>query len=109
MNFLKNIPEEPSELKKLIPYRENRVISKSLSKSEQIQLMLLSVSLGEEVTSERYPGDIFYYVLDGSMPLRKDENTYLLKEGDCMAVEAGIDHAIGGAGAFKVLQITVTL
>lgn len=109
MDFLKNVPTNPAVLKDLIPYRENRVISKSLTKSDAIQMMLMSVALGEEVTSERYPGDMLYYVLDGTMPLMKDGVTHILKEGECMAVEAGADHAIGGAGAFKILQVTVTV
>ena len=108
MNLLKNITDSPSVLKEMIPYRENRVISKALSKSEHCQMMLMSVSLGEEVTSEQYPGDIFYYVIDGIMPLHKEGQSYQLHEGQCMAIEAGLPHAIGGAGAFKLLQITIT-
>ena len=105
MDFLKNVPDTPKALADLIEIRDGRVVSMSLTRSDESQMMLLAVSAGEAVTAEQYPGDMFYYVIEGTMPLLKGGETYELRAGDCMAVEAGAPHAIGGGGGFKVLQV----
>ena len=107
MQTIKNIPTTPSSLKELIDIRPGRVISMSLSKREDVQMMLLSVSEGEEVSEEQYDRDMVYYVFEGCMPLEKEGNHYELHEGDIMVVEANIPHAIGGKSAFKVFQISM--
>lgn len=107
MDFLKNLPDTPKALADLIGIRDGRVISMSLTRSDAIQMMLMAVSDKEAVTAEQYPGDVFYYVIEGTMPLEKDGVVYEMHAGDCMAVKAGAPHAIGGGSAFKVLQITV--
>ena len=65
------------------------------------------VAQGEVVSFAFRPGDTFYYVLEGEMPLRVNGACHLLGAGDCMAVPAGTLHAVGGGPAFKLLQITV--
>ena len=105
MDFLKNLPAEPKALADLIDIRPGRVISMNLSRNETCQMMLMAVSTGEEVTAEQYPGDTLYYVLDGVMPMDIDGQHYSLKAGQVIAVPCGKEHAIGGAGDFKILQI----
>ena len=58
------------------------------------------------VSEESYPGDTFYYVLRGDAVAFTALPTSL-GAGDCMAVPAGMLHAVGGGPAFKLLQITV--
>lgn len=108
MDILRNLPETPKALAGLIDIRPGRVVSMSLSRSETVQMMLMAVADGEAVTAEQYPGDVLYYIIEGTMPLERGGQTYLLHAGDCVAMPAGEPHAIGGAGAFKLLQITVT-
>ena len=104
MEFLRNLPvDHPEELAGLIEIRPGRVVSMALSRSEHCQMTLLAFGDGESVSEERYFGDTLYYVLEGSMP---DKET-VLRAGACMAVPAGVTHAIGGEGPFKLLQITV--
>ncbi len=105
MNHLKNLPEEPTALASLISIRPGRVISMSLSRNESCQMMLMAVSNGEEVTAEQYPGDTFYYVLEGTMPLFVDGVRKDMQTGEIAAVPEGKQHAIGGAGDFKILQV----
>ena len=107
MDFLKNLPDTPKALADLIDIRDGRVVSMSLTRSDVFRMMLLAVSEKESVTAEQYPGDVLYYVLEGTMPLLKDGVSYELDAGDCMAVKAGAPHAIGGGSAFKVLQIMI--
>ena len=107
MEFLRNLPvDHPEELAKLIEIRPGRVVSMALSRSEHCQMTLLAFGDGESVSEERYFGDTLYYVLEGSMPVYQEDKT-VLRAGACMAVPAGVTHAIGGEGPFKLLQITV--
>ena len=41
------------------------------------------------------------------MPLQMETRTAVLRTGECMAVPAGMLHAVGGTEPFKVLQITL--
>ena len=108
MDFFKHLPEDPHSLADLIEIRPGRVISMSLSQSETCQMMIMAVSQGEEVTSEEYPGDTLYYILEGIMPLHRDGVIYEMKPGEAAVVPRGVPHAIGGAGDFKILQIILT-
>ena len=108
MEFLRNLPvDHPEELAKLIEIRPGRVVSMALSRSEHCQMTLLAFGDGESVSEERYFGDTLYYVLEGSMPLRTEMGERILAAGQCLAMPTGVSHAIGGAGPFKLLQITV--
>lgn len=108
MEFLRNLPvDHPEELAGLIEIRPGRVVSMALSRSEHCQMTLLAFGDGESVSEERYFGDTLYYVLEGSMPVYQKDKETVLRAGACMAVPAGVTHAIGGAGPFKLLQITV--
>lgn len=108
MELLRNLPlEAPEALAGLIDIQPGRVVSMALSRSDHCQMTLLAFGDGESVSEERYFGDTLYVVLEGAMPLVDGAQTRTLARGDCLAVPAGVTHAIGGAGPFKLLQITL--
>lgn len=108
MDTLRNLPTDaPANLASLIDIREGRVVSMSLSKSDTCQIMLMAFGSGESVSEEIYFGDTLYTVLEGEMPLFIGNAKYLLKTGDSLMVPSGTSHAIGGAGGFKLLQMTL--
>ena len=102
MEFLRNLPtDDPAALAGLIDIRPARVVSMALTRSEHCQMTLLAFGDGESVSEERY------FVLEGSMPLRMESGERTLTAGQCLAVPAGVSHAVGGGGSFKLLQITL--
>lgn len=105
MEFFKNLPEQPNVLADLIEIKPSRVISMSLSKIDNCQMMLLAVSKGEEITAEQYPGDTLYYVIEGVMSLQRDGKIYEMTKNQIAVVPKGVEHAIAGKGDFKILQI----
>lgn len=108
IHALRNLPtESPASLASLIDIREGRVVSMALSKSDTCQMMLMAFGDGESVSEETYFGDTLYTVLEGEMPLFIGEAKHLLKAGDSLMIPAGTPHAVGGAGSFKLLQITL--
>lgn len=108
MDYFKNLPENPQKLADLIEIKKGRIISMSLSKKENCQMMLMAVSEGEEITAEQYPGDTLYYVIEGTMPLIRNGTAKEMAAGDIAVVPRNIFHALGGAGNFKTLQIILT-
>ena len=108
MDYLKNIPTDTAKgLADMIDIRPGRVVSMALSQNEDCQIMLMSFADGESVSQEQYFGDTLYCVLEGEMPLFIGEEEHLIRAGECMAVPAGVLHAVGGTKPFKILQITV--
>ena len=108
MNLLRNLPvENPQALKEMIKVQPGRVVSMSLSKSDNCLMTLFAFADGESVSEEQYFGDTFYYVLEGLMPILIDGREIRIREGECFMIPAGTLHAIGGTEPFKLLQITV--
>ena len=108
MEHLRNLPQDHAEsLARMIAIQPGRVVSMALSRNEHCQMTLLAFADGESVSQEQYFGDTLYYVLEGEMPLVIGETEHLLHAGDCMAVPAGVLHAVGGTTPFKLLQITL--
>ena len=98
MDTLRNLPTDaPANLASLIDIREGRVVSMSLSKSDTCQIMLMAFGFGDTLST----------VLEGEMPLFIGNAKYLLKTGDSLMIPSGTSHAIGGAGGFKLLQMTL--
>lgn len=108
MDILRNLPvDSPEHLADLISIQPGRVVSMALSRSPHCQMTILAFGDGESVSEESYYGDTLYCVLEGTMPLRQDGQEKILEAGSCVAVPAQTVHAIGGAGPFKLLQITI--
>jgi len=99
--------DEPEKLADLIKIKKNQVLSKSLLKSDQTNITLLSFSGQEDISEEKYFGDTMYYVIEGSTYLTKGPEVIFLDVGDVILVPANTLHGIGGKNSFKVLQITV--
>lgn len=108
MDTLRNLPlETPQPLADLIAIQPGSVVSMALSRSDHCQMILLAFAEGEGVSEERYFGDTLYLVLEGAMTLRQQGTRHTLQSGDSLLIPAGTSHAIGGAGPFKILQITL--
>lgn len=107
MEELRNLPLTPSAIKDLIDYRPGSVVSMALSRREDVSITLFAFDEGDSVSSEYYLGDTLYLVLEGQMPLVQNGKAVTLSAGDCVCVPAKAQHAIGGGGRFKLLQITL--
>ncbi len=106
MGELRNLPECPAALASLIQYSAGSVVSMALSGRPDISVTLFAFDEGDSISTEYYLGDTLYLVLEGEMPLKIDGRTSILTAGECMRVPARAEHAIGGEGRFKLLQIT---
>ena len=109
MDYVKNItPCMPFAMKDLIAVRENCVVSMALSKLENCPVTLLAFGEKEGVSQEQYFGDTLYIVVEGIMHMMLEDGERDVKEGELVVIPSQTLHAIGYAGSFKVLQITLS-
>ena len=71
-------------------------------------MTLLAFGDGESVSEECYVGDTLYYVLEGGLSVTLEGAVRQLRTGDCLAVPAGISHAVAAPEGCKLLQITLS-
>ncbi|MCF4115103.1 MULTISPECIES: cupin domain-containing protein [Dethiosulfovibrio] len=108
MGILKNLPTQEAEgLASLIEGEKNQVVSMALSESDHVHVSLFTFADREMVSEERYPGDTMYLVVEGETLIAQGERKSRLKAGEVFMVPKDVPHAVGGAEAFKVLQITM--
>ncbi|MDO5142529.1 MAG: cupin domain-containing protein [Eubacteriales bacterium] len=107
MEGLRNLPLSPTAMAALIDYSPASVVSMALSQQADVSMTLFAFDEGDGISTEYYLGDTLYLVIEGQMPLQQDGRSSLLAAGDCVCVPAKTKHAIGGAGRFKLLQITL--
>ncbi|WP_099469476.1 cupin domain-containing protein [Konateibacter massiliensis] len=109
MGYLRNLPtEEVKNLASLITSKKNQIVSMNISNSDQLQISLFTFADGETISEEEYYGDTMYLVIEGETYITQGEQKYYLKTGDTLMVPANTSHEVGGKGAFKLLQITVS-
>lgn len=59
------------------------------------------------MSEESYPSNTLYFVIEGDMTLKLDDNSYQPKSGECMSVPAEKLHFFYGNSDFKLLQINL--
>lgn len=59
------------------------------------------------MSEESYPSNTLYFVIEGDMTLKLDDNSYQPKSGEYMAVPAEKLHSFYGNSDFKLLQINL--
>lgn len=106
-SILKNLPDHPEQLADLIEYQEGSVVSMSLTNSPCVTILLFALDEDDSISSEQYPGDTMYDVLDGHLSIAVQEAKYELGPGSCLKVAAGTSHALECHGRCKMLQITL--
>lgn len=105
MKYFKNVPETVESLGSMISIQRHQVVSMGLSKSEHCDIRLFAFADGEEVTQEIYPMDTMYLCIEGSMIIKKENETVVLQSGECITIAQGISHSVHSNGDFKMLQI----
>lgn len=103
----RNLPvNEPAALASLIEARPGQVSSMSLTAfADPVSATLLAFSAGESVSEERYPGDMLYLAVEGSLDIVFADRRVRLHAGEVLRVPAQVEHAVEPAGAAKLLQI----
>jgi len=87
---------------------ENKNFRKVLYTGKHLQLVLMSLKVGEEIGAEIHPGnDQFFRFESGSGKCVIDGNDYKVKEGDVIIVPAGAKHNVINIGVNELKMYTL--
>ena len=104
----KNIEKQAKlQLKDLVEYQENQVVSKTLVQNEAVSMTIFSFDKDEEISTHAAGGDAMVTVLEGTGRFTVGDQVFILKEGDTLIMPKDIPHAVYGEERFK-MQLTVS-
>ena len=87
---------------------ENKNFRKVLYTGKHLQLVLMSLKVGEDIGAEIHPdNDQFFRFESGLGKCVIDGNDYEVKEGDVIVVPAGVKHNVINLGANELKMYTL--
>jgi mannose-6-phosphate isomerase-like protein (cupin superfamily) len=87
---------------------ENKNFRKVLYTGKHLQLVLMSLNVGEDIGAEIHPdNDQFFRFESGLGKCVIDGNDYKVKEGDVIVVPAGAKHNVINVGAKELKMYTL--
>src|SRR5664279_4443135 len=85
---------------------ENKKFRKVLYTGKHLQLVLMSLKVGEDIGEEIHPdNDQFFRFESGLGKCVIDGNNYMVKEGDVIIVPAGAEHNVINTGKTGELKM----
>lgn len=104
----KNIEKQTKlQLKDLVAYQKNQVVSKTLVQNEAVSMTIFSFDKDEEISTHASGGDAMVTVLEGTGRFTVGDQVFILTEGETLIMPKGIPHAVYGEEQFK-MQLTVS-
>lgn len=102
----KNIEKQTKlELKNLIEYQENQVVSKTLVQNDTVSMTLFSFDKDEEISTHAAGGDAMVTVLEGTGRFTVGGQVFLLEAGETLIMPKDVPHAVYGEERFKMQLI----
>ena len=79
-----------------------------LFKSGSMEGIIIEVEPGEKFGKQyTHDGEELHYVIEGEIEYKVGDETYKLKEGDCLWHKSRIPHSAGNPGTKKARYITI--
>lgn len=104
----KNIEKQKKlQLKELVDYQKNQVVSKTLVQNEAVSMTLFSFDKDEEISTHAAGGDALVTVLEGTGRFTVGGQVFILNEGESLIMPKDIPHAVYGEEQFK-MQLVVS-
>lgn len=106
--LLKNIPfETATETESLVSYQQGQIVSRTLAQNGALSVTLFAFDAGEEISSHKSGGDALIHVLDGAARVTICGGAHTVRAGECIAMPAGVPHAVLAQERFKMLLVVV--
>jgi quercetin dioxygenase-like cupin family protein len=104
-----NDPKSPEvrDLKDLLHYQEESVVSRVLLKNEGGTVTLFAFDQGEGLSEHTTPFDALVILIDGEAEIDISKQTYRLKEGETITMPANQPHALRAMSPFKMLLVMI--
>jgi quercetin dioxygenase-like cupin family protein len=97
----------PSELKGLISYQKDSVVSRTIIDKKTGTVTLFAFGRGQGLSEHTAPFDALVNVIEGEAEVTISSKPYRLKEGQMIIMPANQPHALRAISEFKMLLVMV--
>ena len=106
--IIKNIEfSKTLNLKDLISYQENQVISRTIAQTPSVNVTLFSLDKGEGISTHVTPGDAMVQILDGTAEITIDNNVFTVKAGETIIMPSNVPHGLEARERFQMLLTVI--
>ena len=105
--MMTNPPPEVSQLKDMIEYQKNSVVSKEIIKKKTGTITLFAFDVGQGLSEHTAPFDTLVQVLEGEAKVTISGNPFVLKKDESIMMPARKPHALHATKKFKMLLTMV--
>jgi len=102
-----NIKGFPFNLKDLINYQEDSIVSRELLRKKTGTLTIFAFDKGQGLSEHTAPFDATVLIIEGEAEVRIDKDIHKVREGQIIIMPANIPHAINAIEKFKMLLIMI--
>ncbi len=95
------------KLSSLINSKSGEVVSKTLTKNDNINMSLFSFEKGEGLSTHVAPGDALIYAINGKCKIVINSKECIIKTGEVIVLPANIPHSLESISAFKMLLVLI--
>ena len=85
------------------------IVSKTLRKSQSMNLTLFAFDTSQALSGHSSPMDAYVQILSGEMNITIDQTTQAVKTGEVILMPAGINHALEAMEPTKMLLTMVSV
>lgn len=98
---------EVSNVKELLQYQEQAIISRILLKNSGGSVTLFAFNQGEGLSEHTAPFDAMVYVIEGETEIEISQQKFDLKEGETIILPANKPHSVKALKNFKMLLVMI--
>lgn len=102
-------PATLTSLTNEIDVNTGSIVSKTLRKSENLNLTLFAFDEGQGLSGHSSPMDAYVQVLEGKMRIQIGEDDFTLGESEMILMPAQVDHALEALAPTKMLLTMVKI
>lgn len=92
-------------LKKLIDYSKQAIVSKQILKAQSGNITLFSFDKGQMLSEHTAPFDVMIHLLEGEAEICIDGRANKTEEGETIILPANVPHAVKANEKFKMLLV----
>lgn len=93
----------PVNLRNLIAYQYDSIVSKVIYRSDYVNLTLFAFDKEQFLSEHTAPFDAFVNVIEGKAQIKIGEKEYILQDGEAVLMPANISHSVLAKEKFKML------
>ena len=98
---------EPVELKKLIDYTPNSIVSREIVKNKAGTVSIFAFDAGQGLSEHSAPFDAIVQILDGEGELIIGGKSVIARTGETVIMPANVPHAVNANKQFKMQLIMI--